>query len=71
MPSLENEGEWKGEDETVEGKRLNQPYPQEHKRPRLLKGLWLTVDARYSLFYEVAHPRSGSYDRRAGGDTDP
>src|SRR3712207_3773077 len=70
-PLLENEGYKQGEDQTVEGERLDQTYAEEHKRPRLVERLGLAVDARDGLSDQVPHPRARPDDRRAGRDAGP
>src|SRR3712207_4950918 len=70
-PLLENEGYKKGEDQTVEGERLDQTDAEEHQRPRLVEGLRLAVDARDGLADQIPHPRARTDDRRAGRDAGP
>jgi hypothetical protein len=64
----ENEGYKKGEDQTVEGERLDQPDAEEHQRSRLLELLWLTVNARDGLPDQVPHARARPDNRRTGRD---
>src|SRR5687767_8418024 len=65
-PRLENEGYEQGEDDAVEGERLDQTDTEEHQGPRLVERLRLAVDARDGLADEVPHPRARADDRRAG-----
>src|SRR5918995_4874681 len=69
-PLLENEGDEKGEDQSVEGERLDEADAEEHQRPRLLERLRLAVDARDGLADQIPHARTRTDDCCASRDAD-
>src|SRR5215208_2666876 len=68
---LKDEGYKKGEDQRVEGERLDQPDTEEHQGPRLLELLRLAMYARDGLADQVPHARARADGPRAGRDADP